>query len=144
MRLARVCGVLLAGLLLVSLSALGQEVHYNYDRAADFTRFKTYRWLEVRTGLVGDQLVDQEITSVIENELAKKGLEKVQRDAGVMISYQAAVGREKQLNAWGSGPRWGGMGQARMETIQTGSLVVDFYNPGDTGNYCGAGPHPKP
>jgi hypothetical protein len=58
---------------------------------------------------------------------------RVEYVPSLFVAYQTSVGRQKQLNAWGDGPRWGGMGmgQARTETIETGNLVVDFYDPAE-------------
>lgn len=114
---------------LVSSLAGAQQVRYNYDRSADFSNYKTYNWANLRNTGVTDPLLDRDIKSAIESELSKKGMLKVDSGASVMIAYQASVGHERQLQAWGSRPRWGGMGQARQETISTGNLVLDFYTP---------------
>jgi hypothetical protein len=48
------------------------------------------------------------------------------------VSYQVAVDREKQWNAYGTGGGWGwggGMATATQSTINVGSLVLDMYDP---------------
>ena len=38
--------IILTGLLCLGAVASAQEVHYNYDRAANFHAYKTYQWVE--------------------------------------------------------------------------------------------------
>jgi hypothetical protein len=42
MKLARARGLLVFG-----LCVHGQDVHYNYDRDANFAKYRTYRWVEI-------------------------------------------------------------------------------------------------
>jgi hypothetical protein len=50
---------LLAAFLFMAACAYGQDVHYNYDRSANFAAYKTYQWVEIPGGAVPDQLIDQ-------------------------------------------------------------------------------------
>ena len=34
-------------LLLLAGLAAAQDVRYNYDKTADFTKYKTYKWVEI-------------------------------------------------------------------------------------------------
>ncbi len=108
-----------------------QDVHFDYDRGTNFAVYKTYQWVEIKGGAVGDQLVDQNIKRSIDEQLAKKGLARVEKDADLCIGYQAAVRQEKSVNFWGTGPRrmGGGMVQGETATIAVGKLVVDMYDP---------------
>jgi len=115
--------------LLICLSAAAQDVHYNYDRQADFSSYRTYRWETIRGGAVEDQITDQNIRQIVDDEMASKGFRKVETNPDLLVGYQAALGREKQLNGWGAGPRFGGMGTVTTSTITTGKLVVDLYDP---------------
>jgi len=128
----------LLGLLCFSLAMAAQDVTYNYDQAADFSKFKTYKWVPIKEGVHPDQLVDQQIKAALDVELAKKGLSKTESDkADLLVGYQLAVGQEKQVNAyntggagWGYGARWGGgMTTATTSTINIGMLVLDMYDP---------------
>jgi hypothetical protein len=126
-------------LICFSLALTAQDVSYNYDQAADFSKFKSFKWVEIKGSTHPDQLADQQIRSALETEMAKKGLSKTDSDqANLYIAYQLAIGQEKQINAyntggagWGYGARWGGgMSTATTSTINVGTLVLDMYDPG--------------
>lgn len=127
------------GLALLALSLPAQDVTYNFDQSTDFTKFKSYKWVEIKDVLQPNQLLDQQIKAALDAELAKKGLAKVDGDnADLYIAYQLALGQEKQVNAysmggagWGYGARWGGtsMTTATTSTINIGMLVLDMYEP---------------
>ena len=42
---------LLPILLFVIACAYGQDIHYNYDRGANFSSYKTYQWVDAPTAL---------------------------------------------------------------------------------------------
>ena len=136
------CSIVL--FLLGASSALGQDVRYNFDKDTDFSKFKTYKWVEIKGAQQLDALIDKQIKSALDAELAKKGLSKVETDnADLLVGYQTAVGQEKQFNSystdWGYGGGWyrggwyGGAGGSSMTTgqtttIYTGQLAVDMYD----------------
>jgi hypothetical protein len=122
-----------------SLAVTAQDVTYNYDQSADFSKFKSFKWVEIKGSVHPDQLVDQQIKAAFETEMAKKGLSKTDSDqANLYVGYQLAIGQEKQINSfntggagWGYGARWGGgMTTATTSTINIGTLVLDMYDPG--------------
>ena len=112
-------------LFLMSGSLLfAQDVRYNYDRQADFSKFKTYKWVDIKDADHTNQLVEKQIRDTVEAELAKKGLQKTDSDsADLYIAYQTALGTEKQFTSyntgWGYGPggaaagNGGGMGSTQ-------------------------------
>ena len=157
--------------------AFGQDVHYNYERGANFSAYKTYQWVDSPTSapslpagapslpaglpnlpagppnlpagpppilggspdthsVSGDQLLDQDIKRAIDEQLAQKGLTKVEKNGDLCVSYQAGVHEEKSINLFGSG--WGGRGyagfwdgsiQGQTSSIPIGGLVVGLYDP---------------
>jgi len=125
-------------------SAFAQDVRYNFDKDTDFSKFKTYKWVELKDAAKVNDLMDKQIKAAVEAELAKKGLSKVDTDnADLYIGYQAGVGQEKQFTSygtdWGYGPGWGrggwyggGMGSTmttgQTSTIYVGQLAVDMYD----------------
>ena len=121
----------LPAFLFIVTVAFGQDIHFNYDRGANFTAYKTYQWVAIEGGIVPDQLMDQNIKRAVDEQLAQKGLTRVEKDADLYVGYQAAVNQEKSVNVCGTGPRWfgGGMAQAETSTIAVGKLVVDMYDP---------------
>ena len=123
-------------------SLMAQDVRYNFDSKADFTTFKTYKWVDIKGADKPNPLVQKQITDTIDAELAKKGLTKTDSDtADLLIGYQTAVGTEKQFTSynsgWGYGPGWGGgwYGGGGMttttgstSTIYVGQLDLDMYS----------------
>lgn len=139
----RISFIWLALLVMIAGSAFGQDVRYNYDKEADFSKFKTYKWVAIKGANPVDDLVDKQIKDSIDAQLATKGLTKVEGDtADLFIGYQTAVGTEKQYTSfdtgWGYGPGWGrggwygggagGMTTGQTSTIYTGQLALDMYD----------------
>jgi hypothetical protein len=164
--------IFLPALLFMTAYACGQDVHYNYDRGANFASYKTYQWVDmpsgsrtfpsalptlpdapplpgapiflngaadIRGGASGDQLIDQQIKVAIDEQLAQKGLRKVDKDADLKVSYQAAIHQEIGIDLMGTGLSgrspglWGAdsiHGQTSM--IPVGTLVVSLYDAGKT------------
>ena len=129
-------------LLLAVGNSVAQDVRYNFDKNADFSKFKTYKWVPIKDAAKVSDLVDKQIRDAIDAELATKGLTKVEGDdANLYIGYQPAVGEEKQFTSystgWGYGPGWGGgwyggMGSTTTtgstSTIYKGQLDLDMYD----------------
>jgi hypothetical protein len=128
--------ILFPTLLFVAVCAYGQQVHYNYDRSANFAAYKTYQWVDIPGGAVPDQLIDQAIKQVVDEQLAQKGLTKVEKDPDLYIGYRAGVVLEKSISIQRSGgPHFGGpwgfdSAYGQTSTIPVGLLLVDIYDPG--------------
>jgi hypothetical protein len=119
-----------------------QNVRYNFDKDADFSKYKTYKWVPIKDSDHLNELTEKQITAALDAELATKGLTKTDADnADLYIGYQTAVGSEKQFNSyssgWGSGPGWGrgwyGVGGSTTttgstSTIYVGQLDLDMYD----------------
>ena len=132
-----------AALLLLGGNALAQDVRYNFDKEADFSKFKTYKWVDIKGAQKPNDLVDKQVKDTIDAQLATKGLTKVDSDdADLYVGYQTAIGTEKQFTSfnsggWGYGPGWygggwyggGGMSTTtgQTSTIYTGQLALDMY-----------------
>ena len=119
------------GLMLFGASALAQNVNYDFDKSANFSRFKTYAW--VRGTELGDELNHERVVRAVEAQLALKGLTRVGAGAepDVLVAYHANFGKNLQINGFSSGwagPRFGGYrsGTATTQEIVTGTLVVDM------------------
>ena len=124
--------LVLPALLFMVVCAYGQDVHYNYDRSANFGSYKTYSWVDLSkaqassglpnppaglpalparspvggSNISDDQLLDQDIKRAVDAQLAGKGLTKVEQGGDLLVGYQAQVNEEKSINLFGSG--WGG------------------------------------
>ena len=60
-------------LLGISGMLTAQDVTYNFDQSAEFSKFKSYKWVQIQEGSHPDQLIDQQIKSALDTELTKKG-----------------------------------------------------------------------
>ena len=127
--------------MMITSSALAQDVRYNYDKGTDFSKFKTYKWVVIKGAQMPNDIVDKQIKSTIDSQLLVKGLSKVDTDdADLYLGYQTAVGSEKQFTPFssGMGPGWygggwyGGGGMSTTTgsttTIYVGQLDLDMYN----------------
>jgi Domain of unknown function (DUF4136) len=131
-------------ILLATGTAIGQDVRYNFDKNADFSKFKTYKWVTLKDAAKPNDLIDKQIVSAVDSELAAKGLSRIDGDnADLFIGYQAGVGQEKQFTSynsdWGYGGGWyrggwyggaGGMSTTtgQTSTIYVGQLALDMYD----------------
>jgi len=118
-----------AGLVLLAPLAFAQTVTYDYDKATDFSRLRTYAW--TRGTPVNDELNHRRIVSAIEAQLASHGLVPVPAGVqpDVLVAYHASFDRNLQVNAFGSGVAYRPAlrsGSARAEEVLVGSLVVDL------------------
>lgn len=120
-------------LFLLIAPAFSQEIHYNYDHSANFMAYRTYQWLEIPGANAPDQLVDQDIRRAIDQQLALKGMVKVNEDADLLVGYVAVVREQTNidLSRMGGGPLWLGSGtvQGQTSTTPVGTLVVILHDP---------------
>jgi hypothetical protein len=134
---------LIAGLVIVAGSASAQDVRYNFDKSTDFSRFKTYKWVQLKDAKSPGDLLDKQIKETFEAQLATKGLTKVEDDsANLYIGYQVGIGQEKEFTSyntdWGYGGGWyrsgwyggggGGMTTGQTSTIYVGQIALDMYD----------------
>jgi len=117
--------------LLVTGAAVAQQTSVDYDRDADFSKYKKYAWAE---GLPAqDPFNHKRIVEAIDAQLAAKGWTRVEasQNPDALVLYRGARTEQKQARVWGSGagPGWrlaGGTAQVDLNTIQIGQLVVDI------------------
>jgi hypothetical protein len=124
--------LLMFALMLVAASGLqAQQVHYNFMPGTDFSKYHTFKWVDIPSNVHPNQIISQEIKDAVNNSLTAKGLTQATGDtADLYVGYQCSVDQERQWNAWGTGGRlMGGMGSATSSTISNGTLAVDFYDP---------------
>jgi hypothetical protein len=119
----------LAGLLCLGAVAFAQDIQFNYDRSANFSTYKTYQWVEMKSGKASNQLMDQNIRRAIDAQLVLKGLQRVETGGDLQVGYQVALEQEKQFDGFGAGPRLYGAGRVTTSTIDIGKIVVDMYDP---------------
>jgi len=139
--------LIVLALLAIGVSgALAQDVRYNFAKDAKFSDYRTYKWVDIKGSDHANSLVEGQIKSALEAELATKGLTKTDsNDADLYVGYQTAIGTEKQFNSystgWGMGPGWGGgwyrggyggmtsqTTSGSTSTIYVGQLGLDMYD----------------
>jgi Domain of unknown function (DUF4136) len=110
--------------------APAQKITSQYDRATDFSRFKTYKWITIQGATPPDQITAENIVNIVNTLLAQKGLALLSEgNADLLVGYQSSVRQQTQLNWFNDGGPWmGGMGQATTSLIDVGTLVVDMYD----------------
>jgi len=136
---------LFLAILFLSTPAFAQDVSFNFDMTADFTKYKTYHWEKHPNSKDLDDLTMTQLGAALDAELAKKGLtKKTDGTSDLAIVYQVAVKQEKELSTFTSGystgPGWGpGYGgyyggggtstsTTSVYTITNGTLALDMYD----------------
>jgi len=111
---------------------LAQDVTYNFDKTANFTKYHTYKWITLSTTAHPNQLVDSQIRAAVESQLTQKGLTPTTGDnPDLDVAYQVSIDKETQLDTWGMGGGWGfgGTATTTSSTVNVGTLVIDFFDP---------------
>ena len=133
--------VLSAGMaFLFSAAALAQQVKTDYDRNADFGRYKTYSWQNIHAA---NPLWVDRIKAAVGSALAAKGWTEVESGGDISIMAMEMTEDHRTLNTYydnfggGWGWRWGGgfgdnFGTATTteQTYTVGTLVVDLFDAG--------------
>ena len=87
-----------AVVLLLPTIALAQKTSFDFDKSADFSKFKTYA---LKDGTkVGDPLIDNRIVAAIEAELASKGFTKNATKPDIVVVYHVAFDKQKDITAY--------------------------------------------
>jgi len=115
-------------------SALAQHVQTDFDHQANFSKYKTYSWQEIKPA---NSLWDARIKNAVDTQLTAKGLTQVDNGGDVSIVAIKTTRTERTLqtfyDGFGGGWRWrgfGGMGEATTteQDYKEGTLVVDLYD----------------
>ena len=131
--------VLIALLVLGANAAWAQKVDVDWDRNIDFSKFKTYAWIESKHP--GKGLWNQRIIDGVDAKLAKAGLKKVDanQNPDLEVVYNAGVkehtvveGYDYVYRPWGwygPGP-WYGPRPVTTQSYQEkeATLTVDLVN----------------
>jgi uncharacterized protein DUF4136 len=121
--------VMLVSLILPAARAAAQDVTYDYDKSADFSRIKTYAW--VAGTPVTDELNHKRIVAAVDSQLGLRGLRQVEAGGtpDVVVAYHARFTRDLEISTSG----WGGYrlaasrsGTARVQEVTVGALTVEM------------------
>ena len=136
MKAHRALLVLTGMIFLFAGKSSAQQVKTDYDRNADFGKYKTYSWEQVKTQ---DPLDVDRIKNAVNTTLAAKGWTRVDSGGDVCIVAMEITRNQQTLNTFydGFGGGWGwrrfgggGFGDATTttETYKVGTLVVDLFD----------------
>jgi hypothetical protein len=98
--------LILAAVFLLSsvTTTVAQDVRYNFAQGEDFSKYKTYKWVDLKGADQANELTQKQIKQAIDTNLATKGLQKVDSDAAdLYLDIQTAVGTEKQFTSYNTG-----------------------------------------
>jgi hypothetical protein len=111
------------GLLAIPVYILGQDVTIHYDESVDFSQHKTYVWVEGTH--VSDEITHQRIISAIENQLAMKGIRKVESGPDMQVDYHASVREEIDTYTVHPQPSWD-IYDVQVHEYEVGTIIVDL------------------
>jgi|SRR5215218_8787918 len=141
----KVIRLILPALLLAS-AGFAQGVWCKYHPNANFSKYKTYKWVPIENTAQLDPLMDQQLKAAIDAELAKKGLIKTDgAEVDLLIGYQVAFRKAMEWSAFTEMPgpgvvreggrRWDWDPSTRQigtttttETLRTGDFGLDMYD----------------
>lgn len=120
-----------AAAILLSAGCSTLEVSTDYDKSADFTKYRTYTWGKGEE--IKNTIVKKRIEAAVDQQLASKGLKKVESGPDVAVFVHPRLSKETQVHTyssgWGYGYGWyGGMGTttSTVQEIPVGTLIVDL------------------
>ena len=128
--------------LLIACRTAPVDTRYNFDSDADFSKFKTYKWVTLTDAANIADFRDKQVKDAVDAELGRKGMTKTDGDApDLHLVYQAGVDSQRQFTTykttWGYGSGWpkgswysgvGGMVTEQTAIIYVGELAVDMYD----------------
>lgn len=122
--------------LLLSAALWAQKVKVGYDKQANFSNFKTYAWMP-KQAPVARPLLAAHIAGTTDEELVKKGLQKVESNPDLLITQYGGVDVQGGVAAtdptymtYGGipPPVWTGSVPAVATHAQEGYLTMDVFD----------------
>src|SRR6187402_2758349 len=110
-------------------SLLAQKAEYTFDKTADFSKYKTYRWEQHPLMKDINPTLLSELGAAFDAALVKSGLTKATNGpADLVIVYMVGVDNEMDMTTyavgWMASPAWGGVWYSNgMITSSTTSSV---------------------
>ena len=122
----------LCGIALAAVIAIAANVSTDYDKSADFGRYKTYSWIKAQAP---NSLWSDRITNAVDGQLAAKGWTKVDSGGDAAVTALEFTKNEQTYqtfyNGLGGGWFWRGFGDMATTTVENtpvGTLVVDIFD----------------
>jgi hypothetical protein len=130
-----ILSLILAMVLGAGVASAQSEVA-TFDKNTDFSKYKTYKWVNIPSSKKLDDLTADQLIGTLNVELAKKDLKKSDSDKpDLYIGYQIIPAKDKHLNhlnlgmAYGA-PAGGTSGSTATSTtvVHSGQLILDMYD----------------
>ncbi len=117
---------------LLTVTAAAQKVIVQFDRAADFSKYKTFAirngQLSSRNPALNSDLVKKRFDSDIERYLAARGLTEVADHPDLNVVYRFGSARKMKVETYPAG--WYGWGTRAVRVpYAEGTLVLDLRDP---------------
>ena len=115
--------------------AIAERVQVDYDHGCSFSRYKTYRWVQLPATQLPEaqfpnQLMQERIVRYVEEAFAAKGLRRVETGGDLLVDYQVNVTEQQQFTTLGSGWGWdSAFSTTTTNTILTRTLVINLIDP---------------
>lgn len=103
-------------LIVCAVAAHAQKVKVDWDRMADFGRYKTYKWMKLPSPRTPTPEIEKLIHSNVDTQLGAKGLSKVENgDPDLYVGYSVTLGQPKgqpaaapvaESSSWQTGTSW--------------------------------------
>jgi hypothetical protein len=129
---------------LAATPALAQKVNIDYAHDFDFEKAKSFQYVETKDSNSDNQRVDDRIKNAILRELKEGGMQQVESDPDLFITYHITTKENTVYNTtsmgyggyggfYGGWGGWGGMGMGSSTTTAStfteGTLIIDAYEP---------------
>lgn len=132
MRFARFC----VGVVVLSVVSPGfASVGVDFDRAADFSKYRTYQWKEGTS--LPNPLMQERLKAAIDAQLQAKGIQPAADKPDLFVTTHGRLETQKSIDVttfgYGGHYGWaGGMGtsSATVREIPVGTLLVDLIDAG--------------
>ena len=134
----------LIALALAATPALAQKITIDYAHDFDFEQIKTFQYVDTKDSNSPDPLMAGRIKDAIIRHLTEGGLQQVDADPDLSITYHVTtkdntVYNTSSLGYGGHGAGWGGWGggvgmstsSTTATTYTEGTLILDAYESGE-------------
>ena len=121
-------------------SLLAQKAEYTFDKTADFSKYKTYRWEQHPLMKDINPTLLSELGAAFDAALVKSGLTKATNGpADLVIVYMVGVDNEMDMTTyavgWMASPAWGGVWYSNgmitsstTSSVPIGSASLDMFD----------------
>ncbi len=128
-------------LLLVATPAMAASVNIDYAKDFMFKEVKTFQYVETTDTNIANPMMADRVVKLLKEKMVAGGLQEVEKDADISVTYHFTSQDETVLNTTGygyggRGVGWGGWGGGVMATTTSmtyteGTLIVDVYEAKD-------------